>query len=54
MFPTYILQSLQGHLSVVQDFIFSFKIFSDFALLISLGINSHNFGARECILSVPN
>ena len=53
MFPTYVLQSLQGHLSVVQDFIFSLKIFSDFALLISLGINSHNFGAREDILSVP-
>ena len=30
-----------------------FKIFSDFALLISLGINSHNFGTREDILSVP-
>ena len=42
-----------GHLSVVQDFIFSLKIFSDFALLISLGINSHNFGARADILSVP-
>ena len=53
IFPTYILQSLQGHLSVVQDFIFSLKIFSDFALLISLGINSHNFGAREDIFSVP-
>ena len=35
------------------NFIFSLKIFSDFALLISLGINSHNFGAREDILSVP-
>ena len=54
MFPTYVLQSLQGHLSVVQDFIFSLKIFSDFALLISLGINFHNFGAREDILSVTN
>ena len=53
MFPTYVLQSLQGHLSVVHDFIFALKIFSDFALLISLGINSHNFGAREDILSVP-
>ena len=38
IFPTYVLQSLQGHLSVVQDFIFSLKIFSDFALLISYGI----------------
>ena len=53
MFPTHALQSLQGHLSVVQDFIFSLKIFSDFALLISLGINSHNSVAREDILSVP-
>ena len=41
------------HLSAVQDFIFSLKIFSDFELLISLGINSHKFGAREDILSVP-
>ena len=53
MFPTYVLRNLQGHLSVVQDFIFSLKIFSDFVLLISFGINSHNFGAREDILSVP-
>ena len=49
----YLLQSLQGHLYIVQDFIFSLKIFSDFAILISLGINSHNFGAKEDILSVP-
>ena len=53
MFPTYVLQTLQGHLSVVQDFIFSLEIFNDFALLISLGINYHSFGAREDILSVP-
>ena len=53
MFPTYVLQTLQGHLSVVQDFIFSLEIFSDFVLLISLGINYHSFGAREDILSVP-
>ena len=45
MFPTYVLQSLQGHLSVFQDFIFS--LFSDFALLISLGINSHSFVAKR-------
>ena len=50
MFPTYVLQSLQGHLSVVHDFIFALKIY--FALLIPLGINSHSFGAREVILSV--
>ena len=53
IFPTYVLQSPQGHLSVVQHFIFSLKILSDFALLISLGINSHHFGAREDIFSVP-
>ena len=53
MFPTYVLQSLLGHLSVVDDFVFALKIFSDFALLISLGINSHSFQAREVILSVP-
>ena len=53
MFPTYVLQSLQGHLSVAHDFIFVLKIFGDFALLISLLINSYSFGAREVILSVP-
>ena len=53
MFPTFVLQSLQGNLSVGHDFIVALKIFSDFALLISLGINSHSFGAREVILSVP-
>ena len=53
MFPTYGLQSLQGHFSVAQNFIFSLKIFSNFALLISLGINSHNSGAREDTLYVP-
>ena len=53
MFPTYVLQSLLGYLSVVQDFIFSLKKFNDFAYLTSLGINSPNFGAREDILSVP-
>ena len=36
-----------------QDFIFSLKIFSDIALFVSLGINFHNFGAREEILFVP-
>ena len=51
MFPRYVLQILQGHLSVVHDFILALKIFSDFAILISLGINSHSFGTRELILS---
>ena len=53
IFPKYVLQSLQGHLPVAQYFVLSLKIFSDFALLILLGINSHNFGARGDILSVP-
>ena len=47
MFPTYFLQNLQRYLSAIHDFIFALKKFSDFALLISLGINSHIFGARE-------
>ena len=47
MFPTYFLQSLYKDISVVNDFIFAIKIFSDFPLLISLGINSHSFGVRE-------
>ena len=53
VFPTYVSQSLQGHLSVVHDLVFALRIFRDFALLISLGINSHHFEAREVILSVP-
>ena len=51
--PIYVLQSLQGHLSVVQDFIFSLNISNEFALLMSLGTNSHIFGASEDMLSVP-
>ena len=51
--PIYVLQSLQGHLSVVQNFIFSLNIPNEFALLISLGINSHILGASEDMLSVP-
>ena len=49
----YVLQSLQGHLSVVHDFIFSLNISNEFALLMSLGTNSHIFGASEDMLSVP-
>ena len=30
--PIYVLQSLQGHLSVVQDFIYSLNISNEFAL----------------------
>ena len=51
--PIDVLQSLQGHLSVVQNFIFSLNIPNEFALLISLGFNSHIFGASEDMLSVP-
>ena len=51
--PIYVLQSLQGHLSVVQNFIFSLNISNEFALLMSLGTNSHIFGASEDMLSVP-
>ena len=39
--------------ALVQDFVFSLNIFRNFAFLILLGINSHNFGVREDILSVP-
>ena len=49
----YLLQSLQGHLSVVQSFILFLKISSDFAFLISQGTISHILGAREDMLSVP-
>ena len=51
--PMYLLQSLQGHLSVVQSFILFLKISSDFAFLISQGTISHILGAREDMLSVP-
>ena len=51
--PIYVLQSLQGHLSVVQNFIFSLNFPSEFAFLVVLGINSHILGASEDILSVP-
>ena len=51
--PIYVLQSQQGYLSVVQDFIFSLNISNEFALLMSLGTNSHIFGASEDMLSVP-
>ena len=51
--PMYLLQSLQGHSSVVQSFIILKKISSDFAFLISQRTISHIFGAREDILSVP-
>ena len=50
--PIYVLQSLQGHLHVVQNFIFSLKIPNEFALLMSFGINSNTLGASEGILSV--
>ena len=51
--PIYVLQSLQGYLSVVQNIIFSINVPNEFALLMSLGINSHILGASEDMLSVP-
>ena len=50
----YVLQSLQGYLSVVQNIIFSINVPNEFALLMSLGINSHILGSSKDILSVPN
>ena len=50
--PKCVLQSLQGHLSVVQNFIFSLNIPSEFTFLMVLGINSHILGASEDMLSV--
>ena len=38
-------QSLQGHLSVAQNFFFSLHIPSEFAFLMSLEIISHILGA---------
>ena len=51
--PMNVLQSLQGHLSVAQNFIFTLNISSEFAFLMSPRINSHILGASEDILSVP-
>ena len=51
--PLYVLQSLQGHLSIAQDLIFSLNIPNEFALLMPLGITSHILRAREDKLSVP-
>ena len=50
---TDVLESLQGHLSVVQNFIFSLNIPSEFAFLMLLGIDSHIFGANKDMLSIP-
>ena len=52
-FPTYVLQSLQGHISVVQNFIFSLNTSSEFMFPLSLEINSHILGANEDMHSVP-
>ena len=49
----HLLKSLQGHLSVVQSFIFFKKIPSHFAVLISQGTVSQLLGAREDMVSVP-
>ena len=46
-------QSLQGHLSVAQNFFFSLHIPSEFAFLMPLEIISHIFGASEDVFSLP-
>ena len=51
--PIYVLQSLQGHLSVVQNFIFSLNISNKFVFLMSLENNTHILRASEDMLSVP-
>ena len=51
--PVCLLQSLQGHLSFVQSFIFSLKISSNFAFFILQRTISHILGAIEDMLSVP-
>ena len=51
--PIYVLQSLQGHISVVQNFIFSLNTSSEFMFPVSLEINSHILGANEDMHSVP-
>ena len=43
----YVLQSLQGHLSVVQNFCFSLDILYEFEFLMFLGINSHILGQEK-------
>ena len=59
IFLMYVLQSLQGHLSIDQNFkyflnilYFSLNIPNEFAFLMSQGINSHILGASEGMLSV--
>ena len=49
----YIANVSFGHLSVVQSFIFSKKITSDFSFLISQETTSDILGEREDMLSVP-
>ena len=50
----YILQNLQGYLSVVQSLISFLNNSSDVAFLIAIGTNSQISGAREDMVSVPN
>ena len=51
--PVYVLQSLQGHLSVVQSLISLLNNSSDVVFLIALGTNSQIYGAREDMVSMP-
>ena len=49
----YVLQSLQGHLCVAQNFSFCLNIPNEFALLMSLETSFHVLGAPEDMLSIP-
>ena len=51
--PIYVLQNVQGNLSVAQNFIFALNIPSGIAFLMLLGIYFNILGAREDMLSVP-
>ena len=49
----YILQSLQGHLSVAESLIRFLNNLNDVAFLIVSVTNSQIFGVREDMVSVP-
>ena len=49
----YVLQSLQGYLSVVQSLISLLNNSSDVVFLIALGTNSQIYEAREDMVSMP-
>ena len=51
--PMYILQSLPGHLPVIQSLICFLNNSSDVVFLIAIGANSHISGARQDMVSAP-